>query len=619
MITYQAKTFNELKANLIEFAKVYFPNNYTDFNESDPGTMFIDMGAYVGDVLSLYQSKLYREKLLLQAQERKNLLSVAQAYGYKPRLNTPSIVDVDLYQIVPATGSGVNTEPDFSYALTVRANSTFTTADQTGIIFRLVDNVDFNIDIPSDPIVVTPYQNNQTTGAPELFLLKKKGRCVSTQINTTTVTVAEPKRFLKIKIDAVDLIGILDVIDSDQNEWVEVPYLVQDTIFDQKLNTTTESSLLSNNNETVPYILRLKRVPRRFITRITQENFIELQFGSGDHTDYDEVIVPNPENVGLPLTDGTTKFDRHYDPSNFFLTRAYGQTPANTTLTIRYLTGGGVNSNVPSNTITVLDNVDLDTSRFPTTNSNMSTLVRTSLAVNNPVAATGGQGFETNESIRQNALSMLHAQARCITKTDYISRAYSMDPKFGSISKCDIISEQSFNLQELKTRNPLTLNMYVLSQDVNNNLCACNSAIKQNLKTYLSQYRAVNDTILIKDAFIINIGINFEIIPVPGTNNNDALIQCINVFKDYFSIDKWQINQPIIMGDLYNAINQLNVVQHCPRIDILNLVGSENGYSDVIYSIKNATKNGIIYPSLDPSIFEIKFPNKDIVGRITTY
>ena len=103
------------------------------------------------------------------------------------------------------------------------------------------------------------------------------------------------------------------------------------------------------------------------------------------------------------------------------------------------------------------------------------------------------------------------------------------------------------------------------------------------------------------------------------SNRNEVLIECFNVVKDYFNVDKWQINQPIILGELYNVINQLVNVQHCPKIMIVNKYGSENGYSDVIYNINSATKNGIIYPSLDPSIFEVKFPNKDIIGRITTY
>lgn len=619
-VKYLNKSFSEFKASLIEFAKTYFPQTYTDFNDADPGSMFMDMSAVVGDVLSLYDSKLYRENLLLQAQERKNLLNIAQAYGYKPKLSVPSTVEIDCYQLLPASGSGQNIAPDYSYAMIFKANSTVQSTEQD-VSFTLVDDVNFNINTPSDPTIITVYNYNQTTGAPEFFLLKKKGKCISGQINTVNISVNEAKQFLKVRLNGENFIKIIDVTDADGNEWLEVPYLAQDTVFEQTLNTELVDPLLAQYKSSTPYLLRTKQVPRRFVTRITQTEQVELQFGSGVSADSDGSIIPNPTRVGSPLVDGVSKFETSYDPSNVFLTKTYGQAPSNTTLTIRYLSGGGVSTNVAANTIIKLSNVTLDTPRFPQNTQELNNLIRTSLAINNPERASGGAGPETAEEIRHNAMSALHAQNRAVSISDYIIRAYSMDPRFGSVYKAHIVQDEQLNLYDLQRRviNPFTLNLYTLGQNSDGQLAPLNLAVKQNLKTYLEQYRMATDSINIKDAYIINIGIVFEIIPVPGVNNNEVLLQCIAMLKDYFNIARWQINQPIIVGEIYDKLNDVAGVQHVSRVMINNLYDSSLGYSNVLYNINSATKLGVIYPSLDPSIFEVKFPNRDIIGRIATY
>ena len=171
---------------------------------------------------------------------------------------------------------------------------------------------------------------------------------------------------------------------------------------------------------------------------------------------------------------------------------------------------------------------------------------------------------------------------------------------------------------EKRIPNSLAMNMYVLGYNASNQLTELNQAVKENLKNYLNYYRILTDAVNIKDAFIINIGINFEITVLPNYNSNEVLLKCVNELKNYFSIDKWQINQPIIKSAITNIIGNIQGVQTVVGSEITNLYKSENGYSGNVYDLTPATKNGIIYPSLDPSIFEVKFPNQDIRGRVVS-
>ena len=143
--------------------------------------------------------------------------------------------------------------------------------------------------------------------------------------------------------------------------------------------------------------------------------------------------------------------------------------------------------------------------------------------------------------------------------------------------------------------------------------------MKQNLSTYLSQNRVINDSIKIKDAFIIHIGVDFEIIVLPQYNSNLVLIDCITALKDYFNIDKWQINEPIMLRDLYILLDKVNGVQTVKTVNITNKSGIGSNYSPYSYDIKGATMNNIIYPSLDPMIFEVKDLDNDIKGRVVTF
>ena len=610
-IKYLNKDFTELRSSLVNYAKTYFPTTYNDFTPSSPGMMFMEMAAYVGDVLSFYLDNQIQETYLQYARQTNNLYELAYMFGYKPNVTQVSTVDLDFYQQVPANSLA----PDFNYSLFIPANTIVTSIASGSTSFIIQDPIDFSVSSSGDPTEVTVYSVDGSNN-PTYFLLKKSRKAISSTINTSTFVFGIPEQFSTVELAANNIVGILDVFDSDGNQWYEVDYLAQDTVFDSIKNTNTNDPNLSQYSGDTPYLLQLKAVQRRFTTRFLNSTTLQLQFGAGTSADTDEEILPNPDNVGLGLPFEIDKLTTAYAPSNFIFTKTYGIAPSNTTLTVRYLTGGGVGSNSPANTIISI------TSGTPTfINTNLAAVtadyVFNSLAVNNLTAADGGGDGDTIEEIRQNSSANFATQLRNVTQDDYLVRALSMPAKFGVISKAYIEPTKAQSAASGQAAS--ILDLYVLSFDVDSKLRTASQALKQNLSTYLSQYRMVNDSISIKDAFIINIGVNFDIIVLPNYNSNEVLTKCILALQDFFAIKNWQINEPIVLRDLYVVLDNIEGVQTVKNITISNKVGVNLGYSEFAYDIEGATLSGTVYPSLDPMIFEVKYPNQDIQGRVVSF
>ena len=612
-IQYINKDFTELRASLVNYARTYFPTTYNDFSPSSPGMMFMEMAAYVGDVMSFYLDNQIQETYLQYARQTNNLYELAYMFGYKPNVTQVATVDLSFYQQVPAISSGSTYIPDYSYALFVPANTTVSSTDPSNTTFIIEDPVDFSVSSSGDPTEVTVYQVSSGGSVVDYFLLRKVRKAISSTINTTSFTFSAPQQFTTVEISSPNIVGILDIVDSDGNTWYEVDYLAQDTVFDSIKNTNVNDPNLSQYQGDTPYLLQLKGVQRRFTTRFLNNTTLQLQFGAGTSADTDEEILPNSDNVGLGLPFEKDKLTTAFSPSNFIFTKTYGIAPSNTTLTVRYLTGGGVSANVPANTITSLNTGNI---QFLNNNLNVSTAntVFNSLVINNLAAADGGGDGDTTEEIRQNASSNFATQLRNVTQDDYLVRSLSMPARYGVISKAYIEPTKAQSVQSGAAAS--ILDLYILSFDVNSKLRTASVALKQNLSTYLSQYRMVNDSINIKDAFIINIGVNFDIIVLPNFNSNEVLTRCILTMQNFFTIDKWQINEPIILRDLYVILDEVEGVQTVKNITISNKVGTALGYSEFAYDVAGATINNVVYPSLDPMIFEVKYPNTDIQGRV---
>jgi hypothetical protein len=660
-IKYLNKDFNAYRRNLIEFTKTYFPKTYSDFNETSPGMMFIELASYVGDSLSYYIDDTLKESLMPYAQDIQSVIALAQFLGYKPKVTSPAITTISVYQLVPSIGTGTNTRPDSTYYLRIK-DGMVVTDSKSLIQFRTTDVVDFNDETDRE---LTVYERDINTGEPIFYLAKKYVQAISAEQREKVVNFGSYKAFQTIDLEDTNIIQIYDVRDSNGNKYYEVPYLGQEMVFIDQPNTESNDQELYQFKSTVPYILKTLKTPKRFITKVNQNSTTTIQFGAGDPSASDEQLIPNLKNVGLGLPNSISRLEESFDPTNFLKTKTYGTSPSNTTITVKYFVGGGVESNVAKGQLTKINGVSYeeDVTIFSNAQLALYSIVKNSIAVDNEIPATGGRSGESIEEIRQNALANFGSQNRAVTSKDYQIRALSMPAKYGGIAKAYATADGTLDnnspasilaspnhLQEFtdlvlnfvnkpdseeptqesiksditnfligktsnsnEKNNPFAINLYLLGYDLNKNLTNLNRALKENLKTYLNEYKILTDGVNINDGFIINIGIDFDIVVYPSYNKSEILTKCISELKDYFSIDNWTFNQTINLSEVELLLINVEGVSSVPMFKITNKCGGR--YSPNSYNIDSATKDKIVYPSLDPSVFEVKYPDTDIKGR----
>jgi hypothetical protein len=661
-IKYLNKDFVDFRENLIEFTKAYFPKTYSDFNESSPGMMFIEMASYIGDVLSYYTDDTLKESLMPYAEDIQSVIALAQFLGYKPKVTSPAISTLSVYQLVPSIGTGVNNQPDDRFYLRIKEGMVVSDKKNT-VDFITTDVVDFSNESNRE---ITTYERDVITGEATFYLIKKYVQVISATKREKVVDFGSYQSFQTINLEDTDVIQIYDCRDSNNNKWYEVPYLAQEMVFLDYPNTEANDPDLYQFKSTVPYILKTIKTSKRFSTKINQDSTTTIQFGAGDPSASDEQLIPNLKNVGLGLPNSISRLEESFDPTNFLKTKTYGASPSNTTITVRYYTGGGVKSNVNVGELTKIDEIQYEenTGLFNQAELRIYNSAKNSVAVDNEVPAVGGRGGETIEEIRQNALANFGAQNRAVTAKDFQVRTLSMPNKFGSIAKAYAVADGTLDnnspssilaspnhLQEFtdlvmkfvnvpdaqeptqatvqseitkfligktanenEKNNPFAINLYLLGYDVNGHLTNLNRAVKENLKTYMNEYRMLTDGININDGFIINVGLDFEIIVYPNYNKSEILTKCIIELKDYFNVENWQFNQTINLSEVELLLANIEGVQSVPSIKMTNKCGGK--YSPNSYNIDAATKDKIVYPSLDPSVFEIKFPDADIKGRV---
>jgi hypothetical protein len=650
-IRYLNKDFGTFRADLIEFAKIYFPQTYNDFNESSPGMMFIEMASYVGDVLSYYIDNQFKEGLLAYAEEKRVVFETVQSLGYKPKLSSPASTNLEVFQVVPSIGNADTVKADMRYALNITSLEARSTTD--GTTFRTREDCNFKFSSSYSPITTEVYEVDAVTKLPAKYLLKKRVQITSGDKATEYFVIGVAEKYRKLVLSNDNIIEILSIVDSDGNNWYEVPFLAQDTLFQDVENSSESDPELAQYSNDAPYILKLVKTPRRYTTFIREDNKTELRFGAGVSDSPDEEIVPNPDSVGSNLPGSPSFLDTAFDPSNFLSTKAYGLSPSSTTLTVTYTHGGGIDDNTAQGEIKNISAITYDID-----DTNLSAVLvqdaKDSVRINNIEPAVGGKSAETVVEVKNNAMAYFQAQQRAVTKPDYIVRAYALPAKYGNLAKVYIVQDDQLSqgsdaianpdalitegdvgqtikslMGRIPTRipNPMALNMYTLGFNNKKKLVSLNQAVKENLKTYLSQYRMVTDAVNIKNAWIINIGVKFSIMTKRNTNKNEVTLRCIEAVKDFFNIDTWQINQPIIVSDIAYKLSLVDgVASVIPPVKDDGTLGlpvevfcrwnTDEGYSGNIYDIKSATKNGVIYPSVDPSIFELKFPNVDIQGVV---
>ena len=593
-IKYINKDFSDFRSQLIEHAKNYFPDTYNDFSVSSPGMMFIEMASYVGDVLSFYQDTQLQETFLTHAKDPKNLFNLAYSMGYRPKVTGVSEVELTLTQLIGVDG---NYNPDWTTAATVDANAIFKSTDFSQTSFFIDKPVDFTYSSSFDPTEVT-INTLDISNNPSQYKLVKTVKGFSAEIATETFTINTVEKFKTITISNSKIVGILDITDADGNVWYEVPFLGQDTVYTDSTNSSSDSNL-------APYVLTLRKVPRRFVTRFLSNGDLQVQFGTGTLDSDDSEILPDATNVGSATNQGISRLNHAYDPSNFLYSKAYGIAPTSN-LTVRYLKGGGVSANVPANTVTNVVTISGANSG--------------NVTVDNLKPAEGGRDGDTVDELRENSLRAFNEQGRAVTLQDYTVRALALPAKYGSVAKAFATQDQLVNSNidttSIKDNNPLSVALYVLAYDNNGKLTNATSTMKNNLKTYLGDYIMLTDSVILKDAFIVNIGVEYEIIMRPNYVSRDVLLACNIKLQNYFKIQKRSINQTINLSDLFRELDKVPGVQTVQKVEVINKNGGE--YSQYGYDIKGATRDNVIYPSYDPCIFEVKYPNVDIKGRITT-
>jgi hypothetical protein len=644
-IKYLNRDFSSFKSSLIEYSKTYFPRTYKDFSEASPGMMFIEMASYIGDVLSYYTDYQFKESLMPYAEERKNVIALANYLGYKTKPTKSATTNIDLYQLIPSTkDSNNNYIPDNNYALKIREY--MEVSNESGVSFITTDPVDFSLDSKFSPREVTVYSRDNY-GIPQFFLLKKSVKVIAGKITTKSFTVGTSVPFYKISLSELNIIDIIDVRDSDNNKWYEVDYLAQDLVFTETENTDFTNNAYVQYSSEVPKLIKSFKTSRKFVVNVTANNVTYLEFGAGTDATSDEVIYPNSELVGIGLTN-ISNLNLNYDTSKLLNSETFGQAPSNTVLTVQYLVGGGILSNSPSDTIKNISSVTYlnDTTGLTPSQNSLLTTVKNSLRISNPNPAVGGQNEESVEEIRQNALANFGSQNRTVTVDDYVSRIYSIPPRFGSIAKVMVIPNSDLSISTNQTilngfvnnenqtslinnslennyrkinfdvSNPFSLNLYVLSYNSNKNLTQINEALVYNIRQYLQKYKIISDSVNIIDGYIINVGVDFKILVYNNFNKKEVLDQCLQKAKDFFNIDKWYFNQPININQLELELAKVEGVQSVAEIKFKNLTQNDGNYSPHEYNLSEATHNKIIYPSLDPSVFEVKYPDNDIRGAV---
>ena len=589
IIRYTDREFNSIKDGLVRYAKRYYPDKFQDFSEASFGSLMMDTVSYVGDVLSFYLDYQANESFLDTAVEYDNILRHGEQVGYKEPLRANSFGLVTLYVLAPTTSGG---DPDSDYLPTLARGSKFSSLG--GQIFTLIDDVDFSN--PDNEIV--PATSNNADGSPTSYAVKAYGKVISGELDEELVVVGDFKRFLTVSLADPNITEVVSVEDTEGHEYFEVDYLSQDTIFKSTVNKDPETSRY------VPEKMITVSVPRRYVT-FNRFGRIFLKFGYGSESSLKTSNITHPSNIALQMHGRDYEKDVSFDPSNLLATDKFGIAPANTTLKVIYRTNTTENVNVASRALTSVTDPLFVFSSNATDSAKINT-VKNSIEVVNEKPILGDISLPTVDELRTRVNDVFASQNRAVTADDYEALTYRMPAKFGRLKRIKVARDQdSFK------RN---LNLYVLSEDADGNFILSNQVLKSNLKTWLNNYRMINDTIDILDARIINIKIDFVANVDYSQDKYEALSTAIDEIKNMFE-EKMDIGQPIYITKIYDILNNLDEIVDVTNVKITNASGDP--YSDDTINISDyISADGRILYAPENVVYELKYPNRDIKGTI---
>ena len=586
-INYTNRDFDSIRKDLIQIAERLYPESFQDFSEASFGSLMVDAVAYVGDQLSFYLDYNVNESFLDTAYQYDNVIRHGRILGYKYTGRPSTFGTVALFCVVPASPTGLG--PDSRYMPILKRGSRFTS--KNGLNFVLTENVDFAK--TNNPVVVAKVDG--TTGAPTKFAIKAYGSVVSGRFGTEEIPVGAYQKFNRVKLNNANISEIISIHDSQGNEYFEVDYLAQDMVFKEVVNSNYA-------NDNVPSVLKPVLVARKFVVEHAR-NIVTLQFGSGKAGESN--VAADPQAVAMDIFGKTYVTDLTFDPTRLSKNENFGIVPSNTTLKVVYRATNPTNSNVAvgqldSVATPLLEFVDRDV-----LTTSKAQAVLSSIEVSNESPIVGNVRNASAAEVKRRVYDTFPTQNRAVTQADYENVAYRMPAKFGSIKRVSV--QRDPNSQK---RN---LNMYILSEDLYGHLITTNTTIKNNLKTWINNFRMMNDTVDIVDPYVINLGINFVAKAKIGADKFDTLNQAVNRLKSRFK-EKFYIGEQISITDIYAELKKVDGILDVTNVQLINKTGVN--YSSVALDInKNLSPDGTYLIVPRNTIIEFKYPETDIIGK----
>jgi len=588
-IKYTSRDFESIKNDLVDHAKRYYSDNYRDFTQASFGSMMLDMVAYVGDVLSYYLDYHVNESFLDTSLEFDNVRKHARSLGYKFSGTPSSFGVVSIYILCPSNTEGNG--PDNRYLPILKSGTSFSTSN--GGNFILTEDIDFS----SDVVDIVAARINPSTGANTYFAVRAYGQVHSGVLESVQIDLNDSafEKFKKVRVGDSNISEIISVYDSEGNRYYEVDNLAQEVIF---VDTTNNNAF----NDGVRSIIKPYSATRRFVLE-QDDTGTYLQFGFGSDGE-DSSAITDPSKVALKLHGKDYISSKSFDPAKLISTNKFGISPYNTILEVTYRANSANATNVPANSI---GNVISKRFVFPDSTSLSDAereVVENSLEVNNDEPITSVSVDLSAEELKQRAKSHFSSQNRAVTKQDYESLVYNMPSKFGAIKRASIVNDPSSTNR--------VLSLYVISEDSNGYLAKTNGIVKNNLKNWLNQYKAVNDKVEIMDPIVINFSVQFTIMVDKKFSHDSVLQTAIGSVRDLFS-NKMYVGEPIYLTRIYEVLNKTEGVIDVRKVTVKN--ENSASYSTIKVDFDQImSKDGTFIKTPKNVIMELKYPELDIQG-----
>lgn len=596
---YLNKDFESFRADLYEYARIHFPDRIKDFSETSLGGLFLELASYVGDVQSFYLDHQFHELNPETAVEARNIQAHLRAAGVEIVGASPAVVAVTFSVEVPADTS-VSPPVPSTTAMPLLYAGTQVQA-QNGIQFELTDDIDFaDVDNTGALLATVKISSRDANNQVTAFLLERTEICISGFRTSESFSVGTFEAFKKYTLGQENITQVISVRDTQGNDYYEVGFLAQDTIYKALTNQNEDGDLVKENLQIVPCPYRFLR-DMAIDTRLTT-----LTFGGGNAESLDNDIVPDPSQFALPLY-GKRTFSRFtLNPSNLLQTTTLGVIGTNTTITVEYRYGGGLSHNVGAGAIANVINLVIGFPRTPS--PDVSSRVRQSLVARNDTQASGGEDAPNLDDLKLRVAGARASQSRIVTKEDLLARVYTMPANFGRVFRASIRSNPN---------NPLSSLLYIISRDSSGKLIVSPDSLKKNLAKYLNDYRMISDAIDVLDAQVINLQVEFVLVVDPTFNRALVLNNVLARLRQYFSVKFFEIDQPIVLDDIRNIIYNNTGVISLQTLNVRNVTGisGTRTYSDVQFDVNGNTNRGLV---LGPpgSIFEVRYKDNDLIGSV---